>query len=570
MYEPKKNSSRKDIYKYQKSSHQKNFHNSTHFNYHKYNKYKQKYNHSNSIQDYDEETIFSKIFDENKSSKKNDLKEIDELTPTPTIKTCKTLVENKENFSLNSDINIMNTQSKTNDLDVSTKNENNENIPSFNNNNNCGNINNNFPEPLIINESFTKNENGKNEILNEINNLNNLNNINNINFTNNENINNINFNVENVINDLLKKNNECLFSSNEKENIHIEYKKSVYKTPQPFKVNSSSSINLSSNDLKEAYYVPKKLSTIYDMYGTQPQPNLFERKRSSLNNYNFMTTIQKPAISLSNKPISNFNNINNNLNLNYFKNNNNNNFLHFNNGNNNISINNNFSIPNSSNLPISSFNIFESNNINNLGKIGNLNNIPNLCLNNNNSHHNLNKNPFHNMMPQLELNQCILKTQISNNNLFEKDKENTDILEINVKMSESENLTFKIRRYDDMFKTVKIFCEINKLDIKLIRPFIIYIIRALNSIFGIYNLNLKNDEIRFLKDIKKNFFNDEEEGNNDMNEEGEEKDKNEKNNINNNDNDEENICSLGDEHEIISTNSKEHYDESNTYISEEA
>ena len=48
-----------------------------------------------------------------------------------------------------------------------------------------------------------------------------------------------------------------------------------------------------------------------------------------------------------------------------------------------------------------------------------------------------------------------------------------------------------------MFRTVKIFCEINKLDIKLIRPLIIYIIKALNSIYGIYNLYLKPDEIEF-------------------------------------------------------------------------
>ena len=60
-----------------------------------------------------------------------------------------------------------------------------------------------------------------------------------------------------------------------------------------------------------------------------------------------------------------------------------------------------------------------------------------------------------------------------------------------------------------MFKTVKIFCEINKLDTKLIRPFIIYIIKALNSIYGIYNLNLKSEEIRFLNDIKEYFYNDE-------------------------------------------------------------
>ena len=88
----------------------------------------------------------------------------------------------------------------------------------------------------------------------------------------------------------------------------------------------------------------------------------------------------------------------------------------------------------------------------------------------------------------------------------EREKENTDILEIHVKISKKETIVFKIRRYDDMFKTVKIFCEINKLDIKLIRPLIIYIIKALNSIYGIYNLKLKRDEIEFLKDIKKEFY----------------------------------------------------------------
>ena len=565
MYETKKNSSRKETYKYQKSSYQRNFHNSTHFNYHKHNKYKQKYNHSNSIQDFDEETIFSKIFDENKSKKNTDLKEEEVLTPTPTIKVCKTLNENKENFSLNSDINNLQTQLKTKKINDLTQNENDENLSSFRINN-CDNFESNCSGPLIIDENFSKSQidfEQKEELLNEIKNINNLNNIN---FNNNENINinNINCNVENVINDLLKKSNEFLCSSNEKENIHLEYKKIVYKTPQQFKVNSSSSINLSSNDLKEAYYIPKKLSNIYDMYGTQPQPNLFERKRNSLNNFNFMTTIQKPTISLSNKNIQNFNNlsISNNLNVNYFKNNKINkinNYLNFNNGSSNINLNNNFNVQGSPNIPINSFNILESSNIKNIGNIGNLN--LSQCLGRTKSHHNMNKNPFNNMMPKLELNQCILKTQINNNNLFEKDKENTDILEINVKISEGHTLTFKIRRYDDMFKTVKIFCEINKLDIKLIRPFIIYIIKALNSIYGIYNLPLKEDEIQFLKDIKASYFNDEQEGS-DYNE-AEEK------NANNNIDNEENICNFGD-NEVMSINSKDHYGENNTIISDES
>ena len=278
--------------------------------------------------------------------------------------------------------------------------------------------------------------------------------------------------------------------------------------------------------MKDAFYIPKKLNNIYDKYASQ-QTNFFDRRHNSINSFNFMT-IQKPRMSLSNKQIPNYNNlgISNNININYFENNNNNsnNFLQFNNGNNSLNISNDFNVPNSPNLAITSFNLFESNNINNLGKI----NLPNLqqFLNNNNSHHNLSKNPFHNMMPQFELNKCILKTQINNNNLFEKDKENTDILEINVKIPDNETLTFKIRRYDDMFKTVKIFCEINKLDIKLMRPFIIYIIKALNSIYGIYNINLRSDEIQLLKDIKSNFYNEEE--TTDINEDVKEKEKNDK------------------------------------------
>ena len=231
------------------------------------------------------------------------------------------------------------------------------------------------------------------------------------------------------------------------------------------------------------------------MYNTQQQANIFDRK-NYFNNFNFLTTIKKPQISLSSKQNNNLNNIGLNTN-----------FMTFNfQSSNNL---NNFNIPSSPNIPINSFNLFEPNNIN-------INNIPNLtqCLNpNNNAHSNMNKNPFHNMMPQFELNQCILKTQINNNNLFEKDKENTDILEINVKVSPNKTLTFKIRRYDAMFKTVKIVCEINNLDIKLIRPLIIYIIKALNSIYGIYNLKLKRDEIEFLKELKMRFYKEEDESN---------------------------------------------------------
>ena len=472
MYESKKSSGRKDIYKYQKSSYQRHFHNSTHFNHHKYTKYKQKYDYAYSPNDLDEELIFAKVFEDKNFQKRKSLKEIDEINNTPNQFESK--LDNKENISMNSNINDeIGTRMKTNDENISS-----EKKETDNKKNDDVNVNpyiRNDSEEILIEEKEEKNEKEiKDEILNEIKNLSNINNFNIIN-NNNENINiNINnINVENALNDFLNKSN---------------------------------------------------------MYNTQKQPNFFERRHSSLNTFNFLTTIKKPSISLSNKENNNLNNINLS-----------NNFMPFSfSGSNNL---NNFKIPSTTNIPINSFSLFESNNIN-------INNIPNLsqCLNpNNNSRHNINKNPFHNMMPQFELNQCILKTQINNNTLFERDKENTDILEINVKISPDKTLTFKIRRYDDMFKTVKIFCEINKLDIKLIRPFIIYIIKALNSIYGIYNLKLRRDEIEFLKELKKRFYNDEnnrgknkeensdedKDDNDDFDEEEEEEDEDYENNNNN-------------------------------------
>ena len=545
MYESKKSIGRKDMYKYQKS-YQNNFHNTTHFAPHKYNKYKRKYFYSNINKYDDEEIIFSQIFDENKISKNNDLKEIDE-GQTPIIN--KTINENKENLSNNSNINEFSTKMKTKDINDITESKImkiNDNILLFNDNNTFS----------IISKKYDKDNDKKDEFFNY-----NMNNLKNINFNINDNI---NYNVENVINDLLLKNNEFAINTNEKPNINLEYKKNLIRSPQSFKT-------FASNDLKESCYIMKNINSINDINNTQQQPNII-KKYNSLKTFNF--TRQNTPITLS---TSNNLDIRNNLNLNYFKNNNNYNnkkFINFNNGNNNLNISKTFNIPTSNNLSINSFNIFESNdipnmkNIGNLGKIGNISNLSNFgqCLNynNNNSQHNLNKNPFHNMMPQFELNKCILKTQINNNNLLEKDKENTDILEINVKISEKEILTFKIRRYDDMFRTVKIFCEINKLDIKLIRPFIIYIIRALNSIYGIYNLHLKEDEIKFIKDIKKNLYNDEEENSDVNNNDNEDKQNNE------NDMNKTNVCDCEDKMNCIIPDLKENNMGNDKCIDEDA
>ena len=213
--------------------------------------------------------------------------------------------------------------------------------------------------------------------------------------------------------------------------------------------NIISSINLSSEDIKEAFYVPKRRNTIIGP--------------SNINNSNYSNENQfNEIIANQNNPIQKAQQ------LNMLLNNNNNCILY----NQNL----NLTRPKSQNIEqIQPFSVYDSHNSNSFNH----------------------KNSFDSFRSSVK------SSSIIDN---EKEKENTDILAIHVKISQKETLVFKIRRYDDMFKTVKIFCEINKLDIKLIRPLIIYIIKALNSIYGIYNLKLKSDEIEYLKEIKKAYY----------------------------------------------------------------
>ena len=88
-----------------------------------------------------------------------------------------------------------------------------------------------------------------------------------------------------------------------------------------------------------------------------------------------------------------------------------------------------------------------------------------------------------------------------NNNIIDKN-ENIVILEINIKISNNKSIYFKLRKYDDMFEIVKECCKKNNLNENYINFFVYTIIKALNSIYGIYNICLKEDEIKFLKEIK--------------------------------------------------------------------
>ena len=84
--------------------------------------------------------------------------------------------------------------------------------------------------------------------------------------------------------------------------------------------------------------------------------------------------------------------------------------------------------------------------------------------------------------------------------------ENTEILNVNVKIGENKNAIFKLRRFDDLFLTVKLFCEINSIDEKFIKPLIIKSLSALNNIYQVLNSDINENNIKRLK-MMNTFFN---------------------------------------------------------------
>lgn len=81
-------------------------------------------------------------------------------------------------------------------------------------------------------------------------------------------------------------------------------------------------------------------------------------------------------------------------------------------------------------------------------------------------------------------------------------KDNTEILCIKIKINEDQYAMCKIRRYDDLFMTIKVFCEINQIDSILIRPLIVEVFRVLNLIYATINTHLSNKDINYLGIIR--------------------------------------------------------------------
>ena len=80
--------------------------------------------------------------------------------------------------------------------------------------------------------------------------------------------------------------------------------------------------------------------------------------------------------------------------------------------------------------------------------------------------------------------------------------ENTEILKVNVKLPNNQTVIFNFRRFDDLFLTIKLFCEINSIDEKFIKPLIIKSLSTINTIYQLYNSKISYENLHILKTIK--------------------------------------------------------------------
>ena len=103
-------------------------------------------------------------------------------------------------------------------------------------------------------------------------------------------------------------------------------------------------------------------------------------------------------------------------------------------------------------------------------------------------------------------------SEIKNENLIKKEEkseykgnpafENTEILNVKVKIAENNYAYFKLKRFDDIFMTIQYFCEINNLDEKMIKPLIIKSLCAINTIYQVMNSKVNEENIKVLQEVK--------------------------------------------------------------------
>ena len=79
--------------------------------------------------------------------------------------------------------------------------------------------------------------------------------------------------------------------------------------------------------------------------------------------------------------------------------------------------------------------------------------------------------------------------------------ENTIILSVKFKISSNKIICFYLRRFDNLFNSMKSFCEYNHINKQLYKFLIIKVLEALNNIYRINNYLLSAREIKYLLNI---------------------------------------------------------------------
>ena len=105
---------------------------------------------------------------------------------------------------------------------------------------------------------------------------------------------------------------------------------------------------------------------------------------------------------------------------------------------------------------------------------------------------NLNNNQFN------KFNVNSRNTKITNSTIFE----NTLILSVKIKVDKDKFVFYNLRKYDDLFISMKLFCKLNHINEILVKCLIIQILKTLNNVYKISNYLLTQRDINYLFNIK--------------------------------------------------------------------